>query len=101
METTVVMYPLRAKWVVNIIYSDGGGSPVYLYITLPTLRVLRLPREVKYIYQTLDYSQRNLFTYKVVSLQTSLLFIYFLLYTHVIYSWSVSLRLLNIVNICQ
>lgn len=67
MESTVAMYQLRAQWVVNVIHSDGGGSTVYLCITLPTLRVMRLLRKMR-VYQTLDYSQRKLFTYNVVPL---------------------------------
>lgn len=70
MENTVAMYLSRAKWIVNVIYSGGGRSPIYLYITFSTLKVMRLPRKVK-VYQTLDYSQKKLFTYKVVPLQTS------------------------------
>lgn len=59
------MYLSRAKYIVNVVYNDGGGNPGYLNIIIPTPVVMRLHKKVK-VYQTLNYSLRKLFTYKVI-----------------------------------
>lgn len=63
------MYPSRAKCTVNVIYNDGGGSPCYLNIIIPSPMMMSLHKKVK-VYQTLDNLLREMLTYKIAPFQT-------------------------------
>lgn len=46
-DSIIVMYLLRVKYIVNVVYNDGGGNFGYLNIIILILVVMRLYKKVK------------------------------------------------------